>query len=395
MRRTVAIFGLLCIVALMSEAQDSQKVLDAFKRNFAIASLDVKIQIIQDAAASKSASDMGSLYHAAVDFVIDNGSLIPTDSRFNQLASVAADQIAAASYQPAKYSLWKLFQTDPDTILRAHIAAALGVVGAGDAEIVQDLTKFLDAANSSFAAGAKPDLQVIGAVVGSLGKLADPSSFPILFTAMNLGYSDQISAGAKDALLAVKGDMKDLFIGIIKSGPIPEKQKALTMALGMDRLSADQKGQVAEYALDVALHTGAADAPGKGALRGMRFTAARALKDMKRSSATPLLIEHIDMTIMEFDRGLTDKSNLLEAIASLGAMGSHEAAVRLTQYLVLINSYTEKGRGYDEQVVLTVLDNLGNLGDKVGFDDLMYTQYLNYSAAVKKSARSALEKLKW
>ena len=76
-------------------------------------------------------------------------------------------------------------------------------------------------------------------------------------------------------------------------------------------------------------------------------------------------------------------------------MASHDAAVRLTQYLVLINSYTEKGKAYDDQVVFTVIQNLGALADKVAFDDLMYTQYLGYSAAVKKAARAALDKLKW
>ena len=56
---------------------------------------------------------------------------------------------------------------------------------------------------------------------------------------------------------------------------------------------------------------------------------------------------------------------------------------------------SEKGKGYDEQAVLGIIAALGTLGDKVGFDDLMYTQYVNYSAAVKKAARTALEKLKW
>jgi hypothetical protein len=101
------------------------------------------------------------------------------------------------------------------------------------------------------------------------------------------------------------------------------------------------------------------------------------------------------MTIGEFDRGLVDRNHLLDALGSLGAMSSHDAAVRLTQYLVLINSYTEKGKVYDDLVVLAVLQNLGALGDKVAFDDLMYTQYLNYSSGVKKAARAALDKLKW
>lgn len=111
--------------------------------------------------------------------------------------------------------------------------------------------------------------------------------------------------------------------------------------------------------------------------------------------AAPLLIEHLDMTIGEFDKGLVDTNHLLDAIGTLGATGTHDAAVRLTQYLVLINSYTEKGKAYDEKIVTTILTALGDLGDKVAFDDLMYTQYLNYPAAVKKAARASLDKLKW
>jgi hypothetical protein len=212
---------------------------------------------------------------------------------------------------------------------------------------------------------------------------------------MNLQYTDKISATAKEALLGTKGVLKDLIVGVIKNGTIMEKKLALTTALSTDPLSSDQKAQVAEYALDVALHTGVPDTTGKAVLREMRFISTRALDEKKWASATALLIEGIDMTIMEYDRGLADKSFLIEAITALGAMGTHEAAVRLTQYLVLLNSYTEKSKGYDEQIVLALLDNLGALADKVAFDDLMYTQYLNYSAAIKKSARAALEKLKW
>jgi hypothetical protein len=395
MRRTVAIVVVVCLSVFAAAAQDTQKVLDTFKRNFAIASLDVKIQILQDAAASKGSVDLGPLYQQAVDFVLDNSSFLSSDPRFRQLAAVASDQIATAAYQPAKFSLWKLFQTDTDTTLRVRIATSLGAIGAGDAEIVGDFNHFLDTQNTTFSTGKGPDVQVVGATVQAMGKLGDPSSFPFLFTAMNLEYSDQITASAKAALLAIKGDLKDMLIGVIKSGLIQEKRKALTMGLDSDTLSSDAKGQVAEYALDVSLHTGANDPTSKGLLRDMRSASAGALKDRNRSSATALLIENLDTTIGEFDRGLTDKRNLLGSIAALGAMGTHDAAVRLTQYLVLLNSYTEKGRGYDEQTVLTLLDNLGILADKVSFDDLMYTQYLNYTAAVKKSARAALEKLKW
>lgn len=394
MRRIAAAFWLLCALSFL-HAQDAQNVLDAFQRNFTIGSLDVKIQIIQDAATSKEAASLGPLYLQAVDFVISNATMLPSDPRFRQLASLASDAASKSPYTPARFSMWKLFQVDSDTTMRTSIMTALGTLAAGDKEIIDGINRFLDAQNSVMAAGKQSDPRVIAAVVTTLGKLGDPSSFPFLFTAMNMGYSAEVSQKAGESLLSLKGDLKNMFIDVIKAAPPAEKGRALVMALQVNQLSQDQKGQVAEYAMDVALHTGATDTDGKTALRQMRMNAAAALAQSARTSATQLLIENLDMTILEFDRGLTDKRFLIEAVSALGAMGNHEAAVRLTQYLVLLNSYTERGKGYDEQVVLGVVGALKTLADKVSFDDLMYTQYLNYSAPIKKLARDALESLKW
>lgn len=376
-------------------AQEAGRVLDTYRRNFTIASLDVKIQILQDAASGKNAADMGPLYEQALEFVTDNGALIATDTRFNQLAAIAAEQIGLVKYGQSKAVLWKLFQVSSDTDVLQKAAGALGVVGAGDADVIGNLNRYVETQNSVFSGGSQVDLIVLGACIQALGKLADPSSFPVLFVTMNLGYPDRVKALARDALLSLKGDLAPMLTELIKDRPLAEKRLALAMALDTDKLTSDQKAQVALFALDVSLHTSASDPAVKSGYREMRFTAARALGDRKWAPAAPLLIEHLDTTIGEFDKGLVDTNHLLDAIGDLGATGSHEAAVRLTQYLVLINSYTEKGKAYDEKVVVTILTNLGNLGDKVAFDDLMYTQYLNYSANVKKAARAALDKLKW
>jgi hypothetical protein len=395
MRRVLCIGIALMVAATAAPAQDAQKLLDTFRRNFAIASLDVKIQILQDAAAGKNAADMGPLYQQAVDFALDNASLIPTDARFGQLAALGAEQVGVAGFAPGRFSVWKLFQAGADSMTLAKAADALGVVGAGDAETIANLNRYVETQNSLTVSGKPFDAVVVAACIQSLGKLGDPSSFPILFSAMNLGYPEKIAAMARDALFAIKGDFAAMITGVIRGRPLPEKMLALQMALGSDKLNDEQKGQVAELALDIGLHTGAADAAGKTTLRDMRFAAAAGIMARKISHATPLMIEHLDATIGEFDKGLLDRNHLLDAIGGLGVMSSHDAAVRLTQYLVLINSYTEKGKAYDDQVVLTVIQNLGALGDKVAFDDLMYTQYLGYSAAVKKGARASLDKLKW
>lgn len=376
-------------------AQDTGKILATYKGNFAKASLTVKIEILQDASANKGVQEMGPLFLDAVDFVLNNSSFIGSDPQYRQLAQIAIEQIAAIKHTPAKQSLWKVFQLDTDTTMRVKTAAALGIIAAGDLEIIGNLNKWLESQNSVFATGKIPDLQAVSGVLQSLGKLGDPASFPILFRSMILGYSEKVTATAREALLSVKGDFQQMMTGIVKSSSFLEKRQALVMVLESDKLTEDQKGSVAEYALDVGLHTAPTDAASKDIARDMRQLATRALSQRKWSKATSLLIEHLDTTIMENDRGLSDKRFLLEAAAALGNMATHEAAVRLTNYLVLLNSYTEKGRTYDEQIVLTVIDNLGKLGDKVAFDDLMYTQYLNYTSPIKKKARAALDNLKW
>jgi hypothetical protein len=383
------------VAAAAASAQDTAKILDTFRRNFAIASLDVKIQILQDAAAGATAAAMGPLFQQAIDFVIDNSSLIPTDARFNQLAGIAAQQIGVVAYAAGRDSVWKLFQATTDSQTLGQAATALGVVGAGDPDIIASLNRYVDSQNSLFISGKQPDNNVIAACFQALGKLGDPSSFPVLFSAMYLGYSDAVAGIAHDALLALKGDLTEMLRGVIKDRPLAEKKLALQMAIDSDKLSDDQKAKLAQFALDIGLHSSVSDAASKGVLRDIRFQAAAALGARKWSDATGLLIEHLDMAIGEFDKGLVDRNHLVDAITNLGAMNTHDAAVRLTQYLVLLNSYAEKGKVFDDQVVFTVLQNLGALGDKVAFDDLMYTQYLNYSAGVKKAARAALDKLKW
>ncbi len=391
-----ALAVLILLAGGLAVAQDAAKVLETFKRNFAIASIEVKIQILQDAAAGANAKDLGPLFLQAVDFVLDNISLADTDARFNQLGGIGAEQIGAVGYAAARTSVMHLFLENPDSAVRARCAVALGLVGAGDPEVVTNLNRFLDSQNSIAASGSvSAAIQVVPAVLQALGRLGDPSSFPVIFTAMNVGYSDTISQAAKEALLAIKGDFRQMISDVIRSGPTREKLVALQMAMSATRLSQDDKAQVASYALDVGLHVPAVNTEDREPLRTMRFEAVKVLASLSWAKATSLLIENLDLTIQEVDHGITNHNNLLDAISALGAVRTHEAAVRLTQYLVLLNSYTESGRPYDEQVVGAIVDNLGALGDNVAFNDLMYTQYLNYNNAIKKGARTALNKLKW
>jgi len=396
LRKVVLCLPLLFLLAAgASWSQDSQDMLKSYLRNFAIASLEVKVQVVLDAGKSGS-KDLGPLYLRAVDYVLENFSYLETDQRFRTLAVAALDLIRTTGFADARYSVWKLFQTDTSREVRESALKALAVIGKGDAEIAQNLTLWLAAQNSVFQTGKVPEVPVILAAVRALGALGDPVAFPALFAAMNLGYTNDVTSQARESLLAIPGDYRALFNGILRDSSLAEKKLALSMAMESSRLADADKGAVAEFALDVGLHTAAADNQSKTLARELRFLAAKALSGRRWSKATPLAIEHFDAVLLEYERGLADRRFLVEAINLLGDMGSHEAAVRLTQYLILLNSYTEKVREFDSTIVLAVIENLGRLGDKVAFDDLQYVEYLkSYSPEVLAAARRVRAGLKW
>jgi hypothetical protein len=226
-------------------------------------------------------------------------------------------------------------------------------------------------------------------------ELGDQSSFPSLFTTMTIGYTDDISRAAREGLYQLRGELKESLIGILRESDLEEKQLALQMALDTDRLDDNAKGEIAQFAMDVGLHTAAVDNPSRQIARDIRYTATVALTEREWSAATDLAIEHFDTVLLEYDRGLATKRRVVEAVNCLGAMGTHEAAVRLTQYLVLLNAYTERLQEFDNVIVLAVVQNLGFLGDKIAFDDLLYAQYLSYSSEIKNAARDSLDRLSW
>jgi hypothetical protein len=381
------------LAPLAAQEAGSNPRLDSYLRNFARASLSTKLEILQN-VEQEGPEGFGPLYMKAIDFVLGNQALLETDSTMRQLSVLASRLVGEAGYAEGRMRLWRLFEVDDDTAVRIAILQSLSRIGGGDAQIISELNRWVSSQNTLFLTGQKPNYQVLDAAVTTLGELGDPSSFPILFTTMNLQFSETITERAEAALFDIDAEFKDLIIQVIDKNVIREKLAALNMALETDELTNDEKGEVAEAALEVGLETSSPDATEKTQLREIRFTAIRALTERSWSRATPLVIRHFDITVMEYDRGIIRKDNFLEAIAALGAMATHEAAVRLNLYLDLLNTYKEQDKQVDEQIIRAVIQNLGKLGDKVATDNLLYVGYLNYSQTVRNAAREALGNLK-
>jgi hypothetical protein len=375
-------------------AQDSTALIDTYKRNFVRSSLGTKLELLQD-AASYEGVDMGPLYDTAIQFILGNASLLTTDSLLRDMSVLSVNMIRKYKYAPAAENLWSLFEIYKENLVRVPILQTLAEVAGGNKTILTELNSFLDVQISLFKAGTRVDQAVLDASIYALGRLGDASSFPYLFAAYTASVSKTVTDRAGVAMAALKGDYASFLAEVIKSHPPAEKSAALEAGLRGEALVPEKRAALAEVALAVGVPYMSASPTDQAFIIALRASAARELAVREWQKASPLAVKHFYDFQLQFNRGQVSKSNFLESIALLGAMGTNEAAQALSLYLQIINTETEQGKTFDEQISLAVVNNLGRLGDKAAFDYLLYMGYLQYPDSVKKAARDALQKLRW
>ena len=384
---------ILMISAVSVYSADNPEVVEAFRKNFTRGSLATKVRVLQDSLEYEDA-DMSPLYMLSLEFIINNAWMLQNDNLGRDLMFYTIRLLGTNAVSESADDLWKFYQLTDDSSLQIEIMSALGDTAKGKSDIIYGINTWLREYNSAFKSGTSPDNKLIAEVVAALGKLGDPTSFPIVFTTGTIGYSQVVNDSAAEALGKIDGYFTDHIIQVIRTSIPEEKIAALKAAYGQDNLSRDDKASIAIVALDIGLYSDPADSSEEEMLRELRYESVRQIAALNWSGVTDNLVKHFDNTVFELEQGLCKKANLIEAIDALGKSGTHDAAVRLTLYLEVLNSYTENGEIVDEQIVLNVIRNLGELGDNTAFDYLLYTGYLNYSGAVQRAAREALKNLK-
>ncbi len=392
--RLFAVTAMILLLAVGAYAQNEQVILKTYFDNFEKATLEIKVQILRDASANAKV-DMGPLYLEALKYILNNSDRIRQSGDARELSTLAIQMIEKQKYMEAKDTLWRLFESEKETLNRITIMGALGEIAQGDPLISESLNSWLAAQNSLYKTGIVPEHQVVSSCVLALGKLKHPSSFPVLFHTMMVGYSDEITKQSEQAMYELEGDFTEALIGVVQKNPVRDKLRAVQMARATDRITKEQQARVAEFALRVAVNSRTTDNQERILFRQIRIESVEELTANPYGPATGTVIEHFNQTLLDFDRGNGLASMVLEGVACLGAIRTPEAALRLAQYLELINQYTEQARPYDDQIVLAVIRNLGAIGDPVAFNTLTYTNYLGYSSTVKAAARDAISRLNW
>lgn len=394
--RTVAAASAFVFAVFSLPAQGQDALLLTYQRNFIRANLAVKTDILREAAQDEMmAASLGALNEYALNFALQYADILRDDADLTALAAHAAASAGRYSNAASAQTLWRLFMAFRDSEVRTAALASLSVLGRGDGRVIENLNQFLANQNNLHRSGMTADYSVLAACIDTLGTLGDGSSFSVLFSAMIAGYPADIGERASLALSQIRGDYKKYLIDVIRRNPPVEKLAAFAAGANNLTFSPADLGELAENSLEVTLGLIPADAADENAVTELRYAAVRLLTEQRWTRATTLAIKHFYRVQTDYDKGAAPKERFLEAIRCLGAMGSSEAAQALSLQLGLMNSRMERNRDFDPELLTALIGSLGDIGDKVAFDYLLYIGFLPYPDAVQTAAREALNRLKW
>jgi HEAT repeat protein len=367
------------------------------------ASLSTKAGILLDAATDDRASEfIGELYEYALVFSLQNAEVLRGDPDLNSLTVIAARGAGTSGLTQSIDSLWKVFTNFRDSHTRIAALDALAVLGKGNSRTAENLNQFLANQNSLYRSGMDVDVPTLSACINALGALGEGSSFPVLFAVLTAAYPDPVTAQALVAIESLPGDLSGNLTEVLRKNPPMEKLVVFRTAISSSRMSGAEKGAFAQTALEIGMEENFS-VDYESALTALCGMAIRVLRDLKWTAADSAVLRYFYRVQGEYQENKTsrERDRLLEVITCLSAMNSPEAAQALSLELGYLNSQFERTRRdgtiseNEEALVMGVIKALGEIRDKIAFDNLHYVGYLDYSESIKAAAREALNNLRW
>lgn len=373
-------------------AQEDNKLLETIRQQFNTATLDIKLEILKT-TEEEGVENFGPLYVDAVRYVINNSSDLAGDSDLRELSLLAIRYLEISSYEPGIIPMWRLFEVDNDVTRRIAILNVLKNEVDGESEVVPLVADWVQAQNDLKRSGTQVEPQVVQAAIEMLVAMKHAVCFDVLVDTLNVQYSAAITTIIEEGIVLIEESLDSLVIEAFRRAGVADKVEVQDLFIENEIVSAEIKTAISVGILAQMLQLVSPDVVERTQIREMRYKAVRFLISNPDTSITSLAIKNFNQSVVEYDRGIAVKSVVLEAIALLGKMESMDAALRLSDFLELINTYTEKTTPYDEQIVLAVIQNLQLLGESEVYNTLLYTTYLNYSATIKNAAREAMRSL--
>ncbi len=380
----------MVLVVFFSAASLYGQSMEFLEERFLTGDLSMKVQVMRT-ATSQGAEQNGPLFHRAIRFAVGTLQENQNDQRLETMLMYAVKGVNAADYTDAADDSWRLFLDYNNLTVQFEILKGIGSLARNNPRVILDMADWMRRQHGLFAAGGRPNLQLVGMLMQAMGETRSELIFAVTVEAALLGYPETVSRPAFAALEQIEGDRRTLSGRFIRVQPVTGRARALEFFLRSDIITDEEKIALAIEVLDAFTHSRNLSIFEIREYQNLRGVAAAHLANLRYRDATPAMIRHFDQSIIDYEANRITQGALVDAIGTLGTMDTDQASSRLGQYLNLLNSRSEGTRHYDTQVVLAVIAALRDIESPAGMEALYFTLLLdNYPTRIHQAAEDAV-----
>ena len=355
----------------------------------------VKGNIADKTAAIREAGEeeKSALAEKGLDFLDANSELLSDDRDLSALGVVSV--LSLSSSQPQNgvilEKLISVFKKCADTNVRTVILDKLPDFAQdeeGRAKVRALVEEFLSSDENK-------SVSLIKNSFGALGKIGNQESLAFVFEQYATNEQQNLADDMGQSLVTLMNLYPDESLRLISSSEISKISKIFDLVSKSSKITKNYQMDVVETALSQTLITmenqqDFSEENVRFQLRLVEFIAKE-----KWAHATDLVAQNFSVAKKEYGENVLSEEDFIQTIRFTAALKSSKISAALSDCLARFNGMVDKESHPSEQIVLALINSLGDLGDKTAFDNLLYVTYLDYSDEVVTAARVALASLKW
>ncbi|OJF76206.1 MAG: hypothetical protein BKP49_08675 [Treponema sp. CETP13] len=360
-----------------------------FQKAFLRGNFKDKISVIN--SLPQDSDQYHSLIRLACEYIITCGPYFSSDTEFEDLVVAVVKRCNPLQKEDFEL-LESMYMNVIDQNSKIPILIALTKVSPQPIEVTEKLADYIE---TVVIAGNNYEGEQLEQTLTIAAESKNETFFPILFKCYSNTSSDIIKKIAKKGIDNLAPDYKKDVLKIIENNSIKDIQLILNLIITNDTNSDFFKAEIAENAFKAAINKVDSISETTPELIALQLTTLDKLVLFSWTRASSLVDKFYKIAIEEYNNKLLTNEQFIQVILGYAKLAPTKASITLTSYLGEMNTQFEENGTYSEPIMIAVTQTLGDLGNHIAFDNLLYTTYLDYSEDVLTAARDALVKLKW
>ena len=352
-----------------------------------------------EAVRSASEKEILDLSKAAIEFSINYKDLLGEDP---ELAELVISGIECLPYEYLENAstaeknsianrLLTVYGLFSETNVRSVVLEKFTNSDLPVENIVTQLNVYVKSVDPT---AVDPDL--IKQVISALEKIGDSESFEILFKLCSESKWEPFYAETENAIAVLAKLSEQKILELISAVNIKDCRQMLDLIAKNSKTEQIFSAQIAENVLSRTIYIYENTTKLSEELIPLQIDSFNLLAKNNWTRASATAVRYLKNAEAEYNQKLLPEAEYCKIIESVIKIAPIGAIQPLSSMLVTLNRQKEANiQEPSESVMLSIINSLGEAGDKNAFDALLSVTYFEYPEPVIVAARNALAKLKW